>query len=98
MKTQRKALRIAATTYLTLWFLSAAVVHPGKLIQAIDSGRKDTATHPTIVSRSVSFAPALQWVDWQQGDRGFDCAGYQGIFCATPFWTKLLWKRMAWIS
>ena len=98
MKTPRRALRVAAITYLVLWCLSAIVVYPGRLIQAVDSGRKDAATHPTILDRSISFAPALLWVEWQEGDRGFDCAGYQGVFFATPFGTKLLWKRMAWNS
>ena len=98
MKTPRRALKIAVITYLALWGLSAVVVYPGRLIQTIDSERKDTATRPTILGRSISFAPALLWVDWQEGDRGFDCSGWQGIFIATPFGTKLLWKRMAWIS
>ena len=98
MKTPRRALRIAVLAYVILWGCSAFVVYSGKLIQAIDSRRKDSAKHPTILGRSISFAPALFWVDWQQGDQGFDCAGYQGVFLATPFGTRLLWKRMAWIS
>ena len=98
MKTPRRALRIAAITYLVLWCLSAIVVYPARLIQAVDFGRKDAASRPTILGRSISFAPALLWVDWQEGDRGFDCSGWQGIFIATPFGTKLIWKRMAWIS
>ncbi len=98
MKTSRRALRIAAVAYLILWGLSALFVYPGRLIHKIDSQREDSAKRPTILGRSISFAPALLWVDWQEGDKGFDCSGYQGIFIATPFGTKLLWKRMSWIS
>lgn len=98
MKKMRKILRIAAIIYLASWCLSAIVVYPGRLIRAIDSGRENTVTHPTILSRSISFAPTLLWLNWQEGDRAFDCAGYQGIVFATPFGTKLLWKRMTWIS
>ena len=98
MKIPRRALRIAAFAYLILWGCSAVFVYPGRLVAEIDAERKDSATHPAILGRLISFAPAFLWVDWQEGDKGFDCAGFQGIFVATPFGTKLLWKRMAWIS
>jgi len=98
MKTPRRAWLMVALAYVILWGCSAVIVHPGRLIQEIDSQRKDSATHPTILHRSISFAPTLLWVDWQEGDKPFDCAGFRGILFITPFGTKLLWKRLAWIS
>ena len=85
---------------LILWGCSAVLVYPGRLIAEIDAQRKDKdrTTHPAILGRSISFAPTLLWVDWQEGDQAFNCAGFQGIFVATPFGTKLLWKRCAWVS
>jgi hypothetical protein len=44
MKTARRALRIAVLAYLILWGYSAVIVYPGRLIQEIDSQRKDSAT------------------------------------------------------
>ena len=98
MKTARRSLKIAAFAYLILWGFSAAFVYPGRLILAIDDQRKDSATHPAILGRSISFAPTLLWVDWQEGEHAFNCAGFQGIIFATPFGTKLLWKRCTWVS
>jgi len=98
MKPPRRALRIVTVAYLILWGCSAVIVYPGKLIHEIDSQRKNVATHPTILGCSISFAPGLLWVDWQEGDQAFNCAGYRGILFATPFGTKLLWKQMSWIS
>ena len=98
MKSPRRVLLVAAITYLVMWCLSAIIVYPGRLIQAIDYGRKDSATHPCFLGRSINFTPGLAWVDWEEGDGAFNCAGFHGVFHATPFGTKLLWKRMTWIS
>lgn len=98
MKSRGKLLRVAALAYLALWGLSALAVYPARLVREIDSERRNVATQPAIIGRSICFAPALSWVDWQEGDRGFDCAGYRGVFFATPFGVKMLWKQMAWVS
>lgn len=98
MKVPRRVFRIAALAYLILWGCSSVLVYPGRSIREIDSERKDIVEHPVYLGRSISFASALLWVDWQEGKHAFNCAGFQGIFFATPFGTKLLWKRMTWIS
>ena len=98
MKKSRRISRIVTFAYLILWGCSAAVVHPSELIHEIDTRRKNVMTHPTVLACSISFAPGMLWVDWQEGEEAFNCAGYRGIFFATPFGTKLVWKRMSWIS
>ena len=98
MKKHRRALQIVAFTYLILWGCSAIIVYPGELIEEIEFPGRKRAKYPTLLNRSISFAPALLWVDWQEGDQAFDCAGYRGVFFATPFATFLLWKQSTWIS
>jgi len=68
------------------------------LTREIESRRSGSVQRPTMLVRSISIAPALLWVEWREGDKASDYAGWQGIFLATPFGTKLLWKRVAWIS
>jgi hypothetical protein len=98
LKALRKRLKTAVSVYFVAWGCFGLTVYPIRLIQEIDFNRKDRLARPAILGRSISFAPALLWVNWQEGDGAFNCAGFQGIFFATPFGTKLLWKRMAWIS
>jgi hypothetical protein len=83
--------------YLLLWLLSCIAIFPGRLSASLDETASDQR-NPVKLGRCICIAPALFIVDWEEGEGAFNSAGWQGLVVHTPWKTRLLMRRMSWIS